>query len=71
MKTAALLPKLADRESRDTWEANGALDTHARAMLRMRDILARESAAVFSPEIDARIKDYFPGLVAGNLEMSE
>ena len=71
MKTAALLPKLADRDSRDTWEANGALDTHARAMLRMRDILARESAAVFSPEIDARIKDYFPGLVAGNLEMSE
>jgi len=71
MKTTALLPKLANRDSRDTWEDNGALDTHARAMLRVRDILARESAAVFSPEVDARIRDNFPGLVAGNLKVPE
>ena len=69
MKTTALLPKLADRDTRSTWESKGALDTQARAMLRVREILARDNPAVFSPEVDARIRAQFEGLVAGNLEM--
>jgi len=71
MKTTALLPKLADRDSRDSWEKKGALDTHARAMRRVREILARDNPAVFAPEIDARIRSAFEGLVPGNLEMPE
>ena len=71
MKTTALLPKLADRDSRDGWESKGALDTHARAMSRVREILARANLAVFSAEVEARIRGEFPGLVPGNLEVPE
>jgi len=69
MKTVALLPKLADRDAREAWESKGALDTQARAMRRVREILARESPAVFSPEVDARIRAQFEGLAPGNLEI--
>jgi len=71
MKTTALLTKLADRDSRNIWEGKGALDTHARAMRRVREILARESLTVFSPEMEARVREEFPGLVPGNLEVPE
>jgi trimethylamine--corrinoid protein Co-methyltransferase len=69
MKTTALLTKLADREPRNIWENKGALDTHARAMSRAREILARVNPAVFSAEAEARIRSVFEGLVSGNLEM--
>ena len=71
MKTTALLTKLADRDPRNIWEGKGALDTHARAMRRVREILARESLTVFSPEMEARVREEFPGLVPGNLEVPE
>ncbi len=71
MKTAALLTKLSDRDTRTQWEKKGALDTHARAALKVREIFSRDSSAVFSPEVDARIRAEFKGLVAGKLEMPE
>ena len=71
MKTTALLPRLADRDPRNIWESKGALDTHARAMSRVREILARDNPAVFAPEVDTRIRSAFEGLVPGNLEMPE
>jgi trimethylamine--corrinoid protein Co-methyltransferase len=66
MKTTALLTEIADRDPRQLWEEKGALDSHARAMLRMRDILTRDNPAVFSPDVDARIREAFEGLVAGD-----
>ncbi|MBI5840159.1 MAG: trimethylamine methyltransferase family protein [Chloroflexi bacterium] len=71
MKTAGLLTKLSDRDTRTQWEKKGALDTNARAMSRVREIIAQGSSAVFSPEVDARIRAEFNGLIAGNLEMPE
>jgi trimethylamine--corrinoid protein Co-methyltransferase len=71
MKTAALLTKLSDRDTRTQWEKKGAHDTHARAMSRVHEILSQESSAVFSPEVDARIRAEFNGLIPGNLEMPE
>jgi len=47
MKTTALLPKLSDRDARIS-EKKGSLDTHARAMLRVREILAHDNTH-FSP----------------------
>jgi trimethylamine--corrinoid protein Co-methyltransferase len=44
----------------------GALDAHARAMQRVRDILTRDNPATFSPDVDARIRAEFEGLVAGD-----
>jgi len=71
MKTAGLLTKLSDRDTRTQWEKKGAPDTHARAMARVREILAQESSAVFSPEVDARIRAEFKDLIPGVLEMPE
>ena len=65
-RTAAFLPHIADRAPRHQWQANGALDSQARALQQVRDILRRDNPAVFSPDVDARIRAQFEGLVAGN-----
>jgi trimethylamine--corrinoid protein Co-methyltransferase len=69
MKKSALLPDIADRYPRPRWQAQGGLDAHARAMRRARDILTRDNPAVFSPEVDARIRAEFEGLVSGEAAM--
>jgi trimethylamine:corrinoid methyltransferase-like protein len=67
MKSEALLTHLADREAREVWEKNGSLDTHARAMQRVREILAQESTTLFSEQVERRIRLQFKDLVPGNL----
>jgi trimethylamine--corrinoid protein Co-methyltransferase len=69
MKSEALLTRLADRETREAWEKKGAPDTHARAMQRVHEILAHESTAQFSEEIEVRIRTQFPELVPIKLEL--
>lgn len=71
MKTAAILTKLSDRDTRTQWQKKGAPDIQTRAMNRVRDILSQKSSTVFSDEVDARIREHFPGLVEGDLEMPE
>jgi trimethylamine--corrinoid protein Co-methyltransferase len=66
MKTVGLLPRIADRDPRDMWIKKGALDSQARAMQRVREILMRDNPAVFSPDVDARIRAKFEGLVRGD-----
>jgi trimethylamine--corrinoid protein Co-methyltransferase len=66
MRSAALLTEIADRNMRDLWSERGALDAHARAMLRVRAILTRDNPAVFSRDVYARIRATFEGLVAGD-----
>ena len=66
MRTAMLLTEIADREPRQQWEERGALDAQTRAMLRVKDILTRYNPAVFSPEVDTRIRAEFAGMVAGD-----
>jgi trimethylamine--corrinoid protein Co-methyltransferase len=67
MKSEALLTHLADREAREVWEKKGSLDTHARAMQRVREILAQESTTLFSEQVERRIRLQFKDLVPGNL----
>ena len=71
MKTTALLTTLGDRNARAQWEGKGALDTHARAMNRVREILSHASPAIFSAEVEARIRAEFKDLVPGDLKMPE
>jgi trimethylamine--corrinoid protein Co-methyltransferase len=71
MKSEALLPWLSDRESRNAWEKKGSLDTHARAMNRVREILGRQSTALFSSETEAQIRLEFNNLVLGKLEIPQ
>ena len=71
MKTAAILTKLSDRDTRTQWEKKGSQDIHSRAMARVREILSKPSSTVFSDEVEARIRSRFTGLVEGNLQMPE
>ena len=71
MKSEALLPRLADREGREIWEKKGSLDTHARAMQRVNEILAHPSADLIPAEVEARLRTRFKGLVPGRLEMPQ
>lgn len=66
MKSVPFIPAIADRSTRVEWEEKGAMDAASRSLQKVRDILSRDNPAVFSPEIDARIKAKFPGLVAGD-----
>ncbi len=71
MRTGALLPKIANRETYDDWQQNGKIDTHTRAMQQAREILERENTAIFSPEIEQKIRAEFDNLVAGDLKLPE
>jgi trimethylamine--corrinoid protein Co-methyltransferase len=65
MKSEALLTRLADREARETWEKKGSLDTHARAMARVNEILAQDDSDLIPAEAEARIHVQFKDLVPG------
>jgi trimethylamine--corrinoid protein Co-methyltransferase len=68
MKSEALLPRLADREAREIWEKKGALDTHARATLRVKEILAHAGPDMIPVELDLQLHEQFKNLVSGRLE---
>jgi len=66
MRTGMFLSDVADRDPRAQWQERGGLDAQARALRRARDILTRDNPAVFSPEVDARVRAAFIGMVAGD-----
>ncbi len=59
MRTAAVLPEIADRRPRDQWAAAGSRDAHSLALAKANEILLRDNPAVFSPEVDAAIRGRF------------
>ncbi len=71
MRTTALLPKVATREIRTTWEDKGRPDVNILAMNEARKILTRDNPAVFSEDVDRKIRARFEGLVAGNAGWKE
>ena len=66
MKTTGLLTEISDRDTRDGWVLRGGLDTQGRALERVREMLSFDNPAVFSAEVDAKIRAEFPRLPAGN-----
>jgi trimethylamine--corrinoid protein Co-methyltransferase len=67
MKTAALLPTVADRERRALWRDQGGTDAHARALARAKRLLSRPNPHALPAEVDARVRAGLPaGLVAGD-----
>jgi trimethylamine---corrinoid protein Co-methyltransferase len=71
MKTAGLLTKLSDRDTRSQWEKKGAHDIHDRAMARVREILAKPSTTVFSQEVEDRIRAHYTDLISAEMEVPE
>ncbi len=65
MRSTGFLPEVAERNSRETWIEQGATSAHDRALVRVREILCEDNASVFAPEVDARIRAAFGGLVGG------
>jgi trimethylamine--corrinoid protein Co-methyltransferase len=65
MRTTAVLPKIAIREMRGPWHDKGSPDTQARALNAAREILTVDNPAVFSEDVDSRIRSRFKGLVEG------
>ncbi|HEX7588755.1 MAG TPA: hypothetical protein VF478_10605, partial [Anaerolineae bacterium] len=61
-----LLTDVADRDPRNRWEKQGALDTQTRAMRKVREILSADHPSLISPEVDARIRAAFPDLPVGD-----
>lgn len=68
MKSAGFLTKVADRNPRENWENKGSLDTHSRAMLRVKEILSQPSKLELPVGLDEKIQANFKGLVKGKLE---
>jgi trimethylamine--corrinoid protein Co-methyltransferase len=66
MRTTAVLPKIAIREMRGPWLDRGSPDIQTRALNAAREILTGDNPAVFSEDVDARIRSRFKELVDGN-----
>ena len=66
MRSAMFLAEVSDRDPRSQWMERGGLDAHARALQKARQILTRDNPAALSPELDAELREAFPGLVAGD-----
>jgi trimethylamine--corrinoid protein Co-methyltransferase len=71
MRTTGFLPEIADREPRQGWIEKGGLDAQGRAMLRVRDILTGDAPSLFSPDVDARLRREFTGMVAADFAAPE
>ena len=71
MRTTALMPDIADRQSRLAWLQKGGCDANSRALLRAKEILETGCPSLFSVEVEARIRRRFQGLVAGDFKMPE
>jgi len=66
MRSTGLMPALASRSMRPTWEDQGALDSNARALKIAENILSKPNPAVLAADIDAKIQARFEGIVAGD-----
>ncbi len=60
------LSDLASRESRIQWEDEGKKRHPYPGDGKSRQALGKENPARFSEDLDKRIKDHFPGIVAGD-----
>lgn len=64
MRTAAYLPKIAQRDMREQWKESGELDIGFRALQEARRIIAAENPAHFDLETDGKIMARFSGLAS-------
>jgi trimethylamine--corrinoid protein Co-methyltransferase len=71
MHTATFMPELADRKLREQWELEGSSTIRQRALNKAREILSTSNPVAFTPEVDARVRAGFDGLVAGDSKLQE
>ena len=66
MRNAALTPGVATRQMRGQWEDGGRPDANTTALQHAAKILSRDNPAVFSEDVDRKIRERFRDLVAGD-----
>jgi trimethylamine--corrinoid protein Co-methyltransferase len=66
MRDTAVIPRIATREMRGQWEETGRPDAGTRALQEAAKILNRDNPAVFSTEVDKKIRERFSDLVPGD-----
>lgn len=71
MHTATFMPELADRKLREQWELEGCSTIQQRALNKAFSILSTPNSAALDAKVDARIRDGFEGLVAGDSTLPE
>lgn len=71
MASTALMPDVADRDTRQIWTENGGLDTAGRALQKAREILAEDRETLFSEDVEKRVRSQFKGMVDGDFTMPE
>ncbi len=59
MNTEYYYPHTGDRQRRDDWETNGALDMRERARQKAKEILKTHNPQRIPPEVDTAIRDRF------------
>ena len=60
MEKEYVYPRLGDRSTPEEWQQQGASDIRARALERVREILAGHYPAYIEPAVDAEIRARFP-----------
>ena len=66
VRGTAVIPRVATREMRGQWEDAGQPDAGTTALEEASKILAQDNPAVFSAEVDTKIRARFSDLVAGD-----
>ena len=60
-----VVPRL-DAALRFAWQEAGCRDSHDRAMKEVEHILGKQNPAIFSAQVDSKIREHFGDLVAGD-----
>ena len=66
VRGTAVIPRVATREMRGQWEDAGQPDAGTTALQEASRILTRDNPAVFSAEVDTKIRARFSDLVPGD-----
>ncbi|MGB5748658.1 MAG: trimethylamine methyltransferase family protein [Desulfobacterales bacterium] len=71
MHDTAMIPRVATREMRAKWEEAGRTSAGIRALNEATRILSRDNPAVFSSELDQKLRVRFRDLVPGDAEWED
>jgi len=71
VRDTAVMPRVATREMRCQWEETGRPDAGTRALQEAARILTGDNPAVFSAEVDQKIRQRFRDLVPGDAKWVE
>ncbi|KKK72282.1 hypothetical protein LCGC14_2905450 [marine sediment metagenome] len=71
MRDSAFTPSVATREMSESWKKSGSPDAACHARNEDEKILTKENSAVFSKDLDEKIRGRFKGLVTGTAGWKE